>query len=204
MGFFGGLFDMSVMRVTDVMLSFPSILLALFVITVFGRSLTVLILALAVLFLPGFIRLARSLGLSLRNRGYVEASEVAGASSVHVVWWHLLPNATGPLLVGAAATASWALVAAATLSYLGLGTQLPDPSWGNMLQSAFGYLFQTPWYGIIPGVCITLVALAYTWIADGIEEVTGADISELAPTLSLTRRLRKPDREAEDVMDHEA
>lgn len=177
-GFVGGIRDSFVMRVTDVMLAFPSILLALFVITVFGRGTGILILALALLFVSSYIRLARGLGLSLRDRGYIEASEISGGRHWHVVWWHLLPNASGPLIVGAAGTAAFALIAAATLSYLGLGTAPPDPSWGSMLQTAFAFLFESPLYGIVPGGCITLVAFGFIWISDGIEETLAVSASD--------------------------
>jgi peptide/nickel transport system permease protein len=173
-GFRGGLLDGGVMRATDVVLAFPSILLAIFVVAVFGHSDPVLVGALALMFVGSWIRLARGLAVALRVRGYVEGAEVSGAGTWHIMRWHLLPNARGPLLVGAAMTSAFALVAAATLSYLGLGVQPPTASWGVMLQSSFQYVFVDPLYGVLPGACVTLVALAYTWIADGIDEVSGA------------------------------
>jgi peptide/nickel transport system permease protein len=172
-GYAGGIFDPIAMRSAEVMLSFPSILLALFLITVLGRSTWILIFALSVLFVPSFMRLGRALALTIRDRAYVEASAIAGGRPLHILRMHLIPNAAGPLLVGTALTAAYALVAAATLSYLGLGTQPPSPSWGNMLQTSFEWRFKTPWYGVLPGVCITLVAFAYTWISDGIQEAIG-------------------------------
>ncbi len=159
------------LRATDVMLAFPSILLALFLVAVFGRSEAVVIVALALLFVPGFVRLARSLGLSLRQRGFVEASIVSGGSQTHVLSTHLLPNAAGPLVVAFTLTASHALLAEATLSYLGIGVQLPSPSWGNMLQSSFDWLFVAWWYGILPGLCIVLVALGYVSVGAGLTEL---------------------------------
>jgi peptide/nickel transport system permease protein len=172
-GFLGGATDTVVMRSTDVLLSFPSILLAVFVVAVFGHSDYVLIGALAVLFVGSWVRLARGLALSLRDRGYVESAEVSGAPTSHIIKWHLLPNARGPLVVGFALTAAYGLVAAATLSYLGLGIQPPNASWGVMLQSSFAFVFTDPLYGVLPGACVTLVAFAYTWIADGVDEVLG-------------------------------
>jgi len=169
-GYRGGFLDGLVIRATDVMLAFPSILLALFLLAVIGRSDRVIILALALLFVPGYIRLARGLAIGIRHRGFVESSVLSGASAWHVIFRHLLPNAIGPILVGSALTASYALLAAATLSYLGLGVQLPDPSWGNMLQSSFNWIFEDPWQGVFPGVCIVLVALAYMTLSAGIED----------------------------------
>lgn len=172
-GYRGGFADVAVLRATDVMLAFPSILLALFLIAIVGQSDRVVILALALLFLPGFVRLARGLALSIRQRGFVEASALSGGGPLHIARRHLLPNALGPLLVGFALTASYALLATATLSYLGLGTKLPDPSWGNMLQEAFGFMFLDWWAGIFPGACIVLVSLGYMLVAGGIENGLG-------------------------------
>lgn len=176
-GFRGGIVDTLVMRSTDVLLSFPSILLALFVVAVFGHSDLVLILALAGLFLGSWIRLARGLALALRDRAYVEAAEVSGARTWYIVRRHLLPNARGPLVVGFAMTAAYAVVAGATLSYLGLGIQPPAASWGVMLQSSFEFVFTDPLYGVLPGLCVTLVAFAFTWLADGVDEVVGGGSS---------------------------
>lgn len=186
-GYRGGLADAATMRATDVMLAFPSILLALFLIAVVGRSDRVIIVALALLFVPGFVRLARALALQIRHRGFVESSELSGGGGLWITWRHLLPNAVGPILVGIALTASYALLAAATLSYLGLGVQLPDPSWGNMLQSSFNWLFQAWWTGIFPGVCIAMVALGYTFLAGGIDDALrrrGSTVDASASTLA--------------------
>jgi peptide/nickel transport system permease protein len=174
-GFRGSWIDAAIMRGTDVLLSFPSILLGIFVVVVLGHSEGVLIGALALLFLGSWVRLARGLAVSLRERGYVEASEVSGAGTWHIVRRHLLPNARGSLIVGYAMTSAFALVMASTLSYLGLGVQPPNASWGVMLQSSFAYVFTDPLYGLLPGTCVTLVALAYTWIADGVDEIAGGD-----------------------------
>ena len=185
-GYRGGWLSGLTLRITDVMLAFPSILLALFLITIVGRSTGIIILALALLFVPGFARVARGLALSLRERGFVEASVLSGGGALHVVRRHLLPNAVGPLLVGFALTAAYALLAAATLSYLGLGTQPPDPSWGNMLQDAFGYVFQAWWYGVFPGVCIAWVALAYLLVSQGIEHAVARGPAAAAAPKDMT------------------
>lgn len=195
-GYRGGFLDALVMRTTDVMLAFPSILLALFLLAVLGRSDRVIILALSLLFVPGYIRLARGLAVQLRTRGFVESSVLSGGGALHVIFRHLLPNAIGPILVGSALTASYALLAAATLSYLGLGVQLPDPSWGNMLQTSFNWVFQDPWLGVFPGVCIVIVALAYMALSAGIEDalrrrgrsVAGTSATSLAADIAVGGR----------------
>jgi peptide/nickel transport system permease protein len=168
-GYRGGAASTVALRVTDVMLAFPSILLALFLVAVIGPSDYIVMLALTILYIPGFTRFARGMALSLRERAFVEASVISGARSWYVIRRHLLPNAIGPLLVGVSLTAAYTLLAAATLSYLGLGTPPPAPSWGNMLQASFNYVFQDWQYGIWPGLCIVIVALGYVLVAEGIE-----------------------------------
>ncbi|MFN0153765.1 MAG: ABC transporter permease [Gaiella sp.] len=168
-GYRGGVLSTISLRVTDVMLAFPSILLALFLVAVIGPSDYIVMLALTILYIPGFMRFARGMAISLRERAFVEASVISGARPWYVMRRHLLPNAIGPLLVGVSLTAAYTLLAAATLSYLGLGTPPPAPSWGNMLQASFNYVFQDWMYGIWPGLCIVIVALAYVLISEGIE-----------------------------------
>lgn len=168
-GYRGGVASTVSLRLTDVMLAFPSILLALFLVAVIGPSDWIVMLALTILYVPGFLRFARGMALSLRERAFVEASVISGARSWYVIRRHLLPNAVGPLLVGVALTAAYTLLAAATLSYLGLGTPPPAPSWGSMLQASFNYLFQDWRYGIWPGVCIVVVALGYMLVSEGID-----------------------------------
>lgn len=168
-GYRGGAASTVALRATDVMLAFPSILLALFLVAVIGPSDYIVMLALTILYIPGFTRFARGMALSLRERAFVEASVISGARSWYVIRRHLLPNAIGPLLVGVSLTAAYTLLAAATLSYLGLGTPPPAPSWGNMLQASFNYVFQDWKYGIWPGLCIVTVALGYVLVAEGIE-----------------------------------
>jgi peptide/nickel transport system permease protein len=167
-GYRGGVSSTVALRVTDVMLAFPSILLALFLVAVIGPSDYIVMLALTILYIPGFTRFARGMAMSLRERAFVEASVISGARPWYVIRKHLLPNAIGPLLVGVSLTAAYTLLAAATLAYLGLGTPPPAPSWGNMLQASFNYVFQDWPYGIWPGLCIVTVALGYVLVSEGI------------------------------------
>jgi peptide/nickel transport system permease protein len=164
----GGRLSAVVLRMTDILLSFPSILLAVFLVAVFGHGNLVLIAALALIFLSAWVRLARGLAISAMSRGYVEAAEVSGAGALHVMTWHVLPNAFGTLLVGYALAAATALTLTSSLSYLGLGVQPPTASWGVMLQNSVAYIYVDPLYAVLPGMCVTLVALAYTWVADGV------------------------------------
>jgi len=181
-GYRGGILSTVSLRVTDIMLAFPSILLALFLVAVVGPSDEIVLLALAILYIPGFLRFARGMAISLRERAFVEASVISGARPSYVVWRHLLPNAIGPTLVGVSLTAAYTLLAAATLSYLGLGAPPPAPSWGNMLQASFGTLFQDWRYGIWPGLCIVIVALGYMLVSEGIEHAVRRSASAIVVT----------------------
>lgn len=166
-GYIGGRTDTIVMRTVDVFLSFPTIILALFLIVIFGRAQWVQILAIAMVMTPSMARFSRGSGLVLRSRGYVEASRVSGASTSHIVWTHILPNSMPTLLVAASVLSASAILIASSLSYLGLGAQPPDPSWGNMLRSAFSFVYQAPFYGIGAGISVTVVAGAYILIGEG-------------------------------------
>jgi peptide/nickel transport system permease protein len=169
-GYRGGFWSTACLRVSDVMLAFPSLLLALFLIAVVGPSNMIVIAALAILYIRGFMRFARGLALQLRERSFVEASHISGGGPFYIVRRHLLPNAVGPLLVSISLTAAYSLLAAATLSYLGLGAPPPAPSWGSMSKSAYNWLFQDWWYGVMPGACIVIVSCGYLLVSAGIEQ----------------------------------
>jgi peptide/nickel transport system permease protein len=170
-GYFGGVVDTIGSRIIDVFLAFPAIILALFLIAVFGHSVLVEVVAIAVVMVPSQARLARGEAIRLRHRAYVEASVIMGAPGRHILMRHLLRNALRTLLVAASVLAASAVLIAASLSYLGLGPQPPTPSWGGSLNQAFQVVFQSPVYGVVPGACITLLALAYMLLARGIAEL---------------------------------
>jgi peptide/nickel transport system permease protein len=181
LGYRGGFADTVGMRLVDVLLAFPAIVLALFLIAIFGHGELVEIIAIAAVMTPSMTRFARSTSLLLRHRGYVESSQILHASAWHVIRRHLIPNAMRPLLVAASVLGASAVLIAASLSYLGLGTQPPTPSWGNLLYSAFQQVFQAPLYGIVPGICITLLALGYTLLGRGLADLHGRTGQTAAP-----------------------
>lgn len=174
-GYTGGRVDTVMMRVVDVFLSFPTIVLALFLIVILGRGQAVQILAIALVMTPSMARFSRGTGLVLRNRGNVEASRISGGSRLHILRRHILPNSLPTLFVAASVLASAAVLISASLSFLGLGAQPPDPSWGNMLRAAYGVVYQAPLYGVGPGICITVVAGGYILIGEGLRRLYGTD-----------------------------
>jgi peptide/nickel transport system permease protein len=173
LGYRGGIVDTAGTRVVDVMLAFPAIVLALFLIAIFGHGELVEIIAIAAVMMPSMARFARGTSLLLRNRAYIESSEILHASHAYVIRRHLLPNAMRSLLVAASVLAASAVLISASLSYLGLGVAPPTPSWGTMLYNAFQSVFQAPLYGVAPGVFITVLAYGYMLLGRGLADLQG-------------------------------
>ncbi len=169
-GYFGGRLDNLLMRLTDAILSFPFLVLALALTAVLGTGLSKAMIAIGIVFTPGFIRLARAKVLSEREQNYVEAARATGASDQRIIWFHILPNILSAILVQASLASATAITAEAVLSFLGLGTQPPTPSWGSMLNIAQGYLNSAPWLAIWPGLAIFATVLALNLLGDGLRE----------------------------------
>jgi len=170
-GFFGGTFDLLVMRVVDVWLCFPSIIIAILLVLLIGVGPLTPMVAIGIVSIPRFVRVARSRTLSVRETPYVEAVHALGASTVYIVFRTILPNMFNVVLVQAAVTAGFAVLMESGLSFLGLGTSPPLASWGSMLKMAQMYLYQAPWYGIFPGVLLTVLILAMNMVADGLNDM---------------------------------
>ncbi len=169
-GFFGNATDEIIMRVVDAMLAFPFLVLAITLAAVLGPSLQNSMLAIAVVSVPGFARLTRAQMLSERERDYVQAAQSLGASDPRIVFRHLLPNIAGPVIIQATLAIAGAILAESSLSFLGLGVQPPTPSWGEMLNTARGYLRDAPWMAIAPGSLIFLSVLAFNLLGDGLRD----------------------------------
>lgn len=165
-GYLEGITDVVIMRLVDVVLAFPAILLAMGLIAVLGQGMLNGAIAVAVVAIPGFARLTRASVLSQKQRDYVLAARSMGASQGRLMFRTVLPNCLGPLLVQAAFIATWAILLEASLSFLGLGVKPPTPSWGQMLNNGKNFLYQSPWYGLFPGLALTLVVLAFNTIGD--------------------------------------
>lgn len=169
-GYYRGHLDDVLMRLTDATLSFPFLVLALALTTVLGTGLIQAMIAIGIVFTPGFIRLARARTLTEREQNYVEAARAAGARDRRIVWLHILPNILSALLVQASLASATAITAEAALSFLGLGTQPPTPSWGAMLHVAQAYLQTAPWLALWPGLAIFVTVLSLNVVGDGLRE----------------------------------
>ena len=169
-GFVGGWVEEVLMSFYDALLAFPGILLGIAVVTVLGPGMFSVAYALALGATPVFARLARSTVIAERGKDYVLAARAIGARDGRIMWRHVLPNSVAPLIFNLAAAIGFAVLAESGLSFLGLGTRPPEPSWGGMLADARGYLRAAPWYGIMPGVALALLLLALHYIADALRD----------------------------------
>jgi len=170
-GYYRGWIDNLIGRVMDVFFSFPALLLAIGVAAMLGPGLNNAIIAIAVVYSPVFGRVVRGPVLVERGKEYVEAARVIGASGPRVVLGHIFPNVLSPLIVQATITLSQAILTEAYLSFRGLGTHPPFPSWGTMLQEGRTFLETAPWMSIFPGLAIMLTVLAFNLLGDGIRDV---------------------------------
>ncbi|HLW60748.1 MAG TPA: oligopeptide ABC transporter permease [bacterium] len=180
-GYHGGVIDVALSRLMDIVLSFPPLIIILFAVSIFGRpSLWNIIIVLGLLGWPGVARLVRGQLLSLRGSEFVQAARASGASDARVIERHLLPNALAPVLVAATFGTANAILVEASLSFLGLGVQPPTPSWGNMLTDAqsLTVLERLPWLWVPPGFMILISVLTINFVGDGLRDA-------LDPSLKL-------------------
>ena len=169
--FHGGAWDMVIMRFADILFAFPSLLLAIAVLAVLGPSLANLMVAIGIIFIPIFVRVTRAAGLVIVQEQYVEASRASGAGPGQIMLHHVLPNALPPLLVQITLAISYAILSEAGLSFLGLGAQPPEPSWGSMLSSGRGFMTFAPWTAFAPGMAIFVAVLGFNILGDGLRDV---------------------------------
>jgi peptide/nickel transport system permease protein len=179
-GYFGGRFDLIVQRFIDSLMAFPTLVLALMIVAAFGTSVSNVILALFVALTPRMTRIARGEALSIRHEPYVLASHSVGSVPYRVMFKHILPNSLAPIIVMATGYIAEAIVAEASLSFLGLGVPPPDPSWGRMLQEgATEYLQTAPWLTLFPGIALSLVIFSVTIFGDALRDVLDPKLSSL-------------------------
>jgi peptide/nickel transport system permease protein len=170
-GYYGGWLDVVVVRMLDAMKAIPSLLLALMLISVFGSGMVVTVFAISFLAIPLYARMARSSAMQLKNLDYMQWTQLIGIGSQRILFYHLLPNMRSSVLVTASLGFANAVLTEAGLSYLGLGVQPPDPSWGKMLSEAQNYLFNAPWLAIGSGLSITLLVLGFNLLGDGLRDL---------------------------------
>ncbi len=169
-GYFGGRLDHAAMRVMDIIFSFPALILAITITGILGPNLTNATIAIGIVYMPTFARLTRGTVLSVIQHEFVTAARALGASDSRVMLTHVLPNVTAPLIVQTTLNLSTAILAEAALSFLGLGTQPPDPSWGTMLGTGRRYMASAPWVAVFPGLAIMLAVLAFNLLGDGLRD----------------------------------
>ena len=170
-GFAGGWVDSSIMRIVDVILCFPWVLVALCIAAVIGPGTGVVIGALVIAYIPTFIRLMQGVVLSVREKEYVEAAIVTGESKSAVLWRYVFPNCVAPLIVEATLVMSFVIISEAAISYLGVGIQPPTPSWGTMLSESMTYMWASPYLCIFPGIAIVITVLAINVFGDGLRDI---------------------------------
>ncbi|MFB6254189.1 MAG: ABC transporter permease, partial [Halobacteriaceae archaeon] len=169
-GYTGGFIEIIIMRAMDVMLGFPALVLAIGVVALLGFSLQNVIIALGLVYIPQFARIARSTTLSISEEEYIEAAQAMGYSWPHIIFREILPNTISPLLVQASLLMAFAIIAEAALSFLGLGAQPPTATWGQMVSQGSNYMSDAPWLSIFPGIAIFVTVLGFNLVGDGLRD----------------------------------
>ncbi len=169
-GYFGGLVDTLIMRVMDVVFAFPAILLAITIMALLGASTVNVMIAIGIVYIPYFARLVRGTTLALREEDYVLAARAAGASPGRILWRHIFPGTLDTIIVQVTLSLAYAILAEAALSFLGLGTQPPEPSWGSMLSFGRDWIREAPWFSFFPGFAIFVTVLSLNLVGDGLRD----------------------------------
>ena len=169
-GYYGRWIDTIISRIFDIMLAFPSILLAIAVVSILGPSLRNALIAIAVINVPSFGRLIRSRVLSIKEEEYIHAAKAIGMRNSRILWKHILPNSMTPVIVQGTLAIATAIIEAAALGFLGLGAEAPQPEWGKMLADARMFLLNAPWAMIFPGLAIMLTVIGFNLMGDGLRD----------------------------------
>jgi peptide/nickel transport system permease protein len=169
-GFYGGVIENLIMRVSDVFGSIPSILLAITISAAFGQSMFVLMVSVGIVSVPAFARVARAAAMTVRDQEYIEAARAAGARDWQIIAYHVIPNSMAPILVQCTMRVASAIIAASSLSFLGLGVPLPAPEWGAMLSEGRGFIRNYSYMTLFPGLAIMITVLAINLIGDGLRD----------------------------------
>ncbi|WP_320127813.1 ABC transporter permease [uncultured Sphaerochaeta sp.] len=170
-GFLGGRWDNAIMRFADILFSFPSLLLAIFIMAILGENTFNVIIAIGIVYIPQFARISRGAIIALKSNEFIRAARSNGAGDTYILFKHLLPNSIAPIIVQISLSLSVAILLESALSFLGLGVQPPEPSWGNMLSSARKVMMLAPWTAIYPGLAIVILVLGFNLLGDGLRDI---------------------------------
>ncbi|WP_307854623.1 ABC transporter permease [Micromonospora sp. C31] len=170
-GFYRGVLDAIITPATDIMFSFPTLLLALAVVAARGPGTENLVLALVIVFIPSFARIVRGTAMSVRREPYVESGQAVGLSNTRLILKYILPNSVAPIAVQFTTSIAYAILIEASLGYLGLGVQPPQPSWGSMLSNGKSFMELSIWPSVVPGVCIMIAVLGFNLLGDTLRDV---------------------------------
>jgi peptide/nickel transport system permease protein len=176
-GYAGGRLDNVIMRLMDIMLAFPSILLALAIVVIIGPGLFNAMLAVGVVSIPTYARITRATVLAESNRDYVLSARAVGAGPQRILWRHIMPNALSPLIIAASLGIATAILDAAGLGFLGLGAQPPTPEWGLLLSRNRSHIFTSPWMVFFPGISIMFLVLGFNLLGDGLRDALDPKMS---------------------------
>ena len=169
-GYFGGKVDSVIMRIVDMFMAIPAMLLSMAVVAALGTGVDKLLVALSISQIPHFTRVVRSSIMTLRNQEFVEAAKCCGTSSARIILKHILPNGMGPVIVSATLTLGQVILSIASLGFLGIGVSSPTPEWGTILSENKVHIRYYPYLGLIPGICIALAVMAVNFIGDGLRD----------------------------------
>jgi len=170
-GFLGGIYDNCIMRISDILFSFPPLLLGIFIMGVLGENTYNVIIAIGIVYIPQFARISRAAILAIKNLEFVEAALAIGGTRNRILFKHLLPNIIPSLIVQTSLCLSLGILLESSLSFLGLGVQPPFPSWGNMLGDARRFIIIAPWSAIFPGITIILIVIGFNLLGDGLRDI---------------------------------
>ncbi|GGM50266.1 ABC transporter permease [Dactylosporangium sucinum] len=170
-GFYRGVLDAIITPVTDIMFAFPTLLLALAVVAARGPGTENLIIALVLVFIPSFARIVRGTAMSVRREPFVESGQAVGLSNARLIVKYILPNSIAPIAVQFTTSIAYAILIEASLGYLGLGVQPPQPSWGSMLSNGKAFMEMSIWPSVVPGVCIMIAVLGFNLLGDTLRDV---------------------------------
>jgi peptide/nickel transport system permease protein len=169
-GYAGGFTDLLLMRVVDALLAFPALILAIAIVAALGPGLTNAMIAIGIVAIPAYARLVRAVTLQLKQLEFVTATRSLGATPSRLILRHIIPNLLNPVIVQVSLSAGFAILAEATLSFLGLGAQVPTPDWGQMINSGAAFLANDPWLAIIPGIAISITVYSFNFLGDSLRD----------------------------------